>query len=188
VQIALTRWPLILSVVFLLASTSPTCTQTSYPISFRHPEQGWSWRYPSNWHLQTFDDQVGFASHAGAILSSSPHHFDYPHIEGGSTSLFDFTTVPHDAVTIEFSQTLRFELPCKRTTATPIDLGNLKLAHDDPKYAYGEPPRHWMSVCVEGRSGFGLHVWIGPLASYEDIAALRSVVSSIRLPAPVARS
>jgi hypothetical protein len=135
-------------------------------------------RYPAAWHRESFDDNLGLATHTGMVFSNVPHHFEYPDLpEGRSTSAWDYEDLPDDAVVVEVSKTVRFDLTCKRTTL-PLSLSDGNLSRDKP--AYGAPPRLFIPGCIEGRNGIGVHVLVFPDASPRDVRAVRTFVGSIR--------
>ena len=148
--------------------------------SFRHPEQPWSWLHPEGWAIQTFD-HAGLATHEGVVLTNVRHRFRHPHIPDGATSVWDFTGVPGHAVVIEMSQTIRLMGNCARTTDTPLHLA----AAERVRGAHGSPPRRFLSICIRGQSGFGLHVWLGEEATAADREAVGRVVRSLRFVEPL---
>jgi len=94
------------------------------------------------------------------------------------TSAWNMSALPSDAVVMEISQTLRFLMTCRETERFPLSLDNAERTRG----AYGSPPRLFLSGCIEGKPGFGIHVWIWPDASSEDRKFAREVVSSIHPP------
>ncbi|MDQ3954682.1 MAG: hypothetical protein M3285_03930 [Actinomycetota bacterium] len=133
--------------------------------------------HPDDWHLQPFDDDLGMVRHHGFVLSSAPHNFEYPNLGGGrSTSSWDMRRLPATAVVVEISQADRFSIQCRRTTSFPMSLAG--AAKDHPRW--GSPARLFLSACVEGTSGFGVHTWIGEAASDADTDAAYKIVESIR--------
>ena len=133
--------------------------------------------YPNDWHLQSFDNDLGLARHSGFVLSSRPHHFEYPDLGGGrSTSSWDMRGLSTTAVVIEISQVERFPIRCRRTSAFPMSLD--KAVEARPRW--GSSPRLFLSACVEDTKGFNVHAWIGSEADPRDAAAAFKIVESIR--------
>jgi hypothetical protein len=159
----------------VVADNSPSRTWTSW----HDVRTGVGGRHPASWHRQSFDDRIGLATHTGMVFSNVAHHFDYPKLpEGASTSLWDYEQLPDDAVVVEVSQTIRFDLDCRRSTSFPLSLTDGHLARDRP--AYGGPPRLFIQACIEGQSGIGVHILVFPDAPAPAIDAIRRFVESIR--------
>jgi hypothetical protein len=162
--------PMALAVV---VTGSPAHTWTTWI----DPRTGVAGRYPADWHLQSFDDNLGLATHTGMVFSNVAHHFEYPDLpEGRATSAWDYEDLPDDAVVIEVSQTVRLSILCKRTTL-PLSLDDGQLSRDRP--SYGAPPRLFIPACIEGRNGIGVHVLFFPETSARDRLAARTFVESI---------
>jgi len=138
---------------------------------------GISAEYPTAWHHQRFDHQLGLlAIRRGIVLSNVRHRFRYPDLgPGRDTSAWNMRALPTEAVVMEISQTLRFLMTCRETERFPLSLHNAERTRG----AYGSPPRLFLSGCIEDKPGFGIHVWIWPDASSEDRKIAREVVSSI---------
>jgi hypothetical protein len=114
-------------------------------------------------------------------VSNTDHRFEYPELpEGQSTSAWDFTHVPSDAVVMEFSQiTGGIEFECRRTTPTPLSLDDAQKNRGKPRY--GAAPGVVRRVCTTGTLGFALHVCFGADATETEKSAARAIVSSIQL-------
>lgn len=172
----------VISVVAATLVAAVAVAVTSTPVTWatwRDPRVGVSGRYPPGWSHQYFDDQVGPATHTGVVFSNVAHHFDYPDLPtGSSTSAWDYRALPDDAVVVEVSATIRFEIMCRRTTAFPLALSDGHRAQDKP--AYGAPPRLFIPACIEGGNGLGVHVLVWPDASQRDRDAARDIVEMIK--------
>ena len=131
---------------------------------------GISAEYPNAWHHQRFDHRLGLlAIRRGIVLSNVRQHFRYPDLgPDRHTSAWNMRALLSDAVVMEISQTLRFLMTCRETQRFPLSLDNAERARG----AYGSPPRLFLSGCIEGKPGFGIHVGSG-------LTPLRKIGSSL---------
>jgi hypothetical protein len=164
------------------------CTQSggvidASPQSTRYtdPRLGWSWRYPSNWHLQTFSGMIGRGFLRGALITNLDHGFHHPNCGTGcSTSLWDMHGTPGDLVAIELHCIAAGPQPRSSTDkgTFPLSLADFKRSSTHP--SYGAPPYVWMPLLVHGV--FGVYVWFGHEATAQEKAAASRIVSSITKP------
>lgn len=136
--------------------------------------------YPSNWHLQSFNELLGHSDHIGFIISNIDHDLKHPYLgPDQGTGAWDTRTLPDSAVVIEVSLiSHRTYFPCDRATDEfPLDLATFKRYKAQP--SYGAPPYLWAAPCVEGVYSFGSYVWLFPDASDEDRKTAEDIVGSI---------
>lgn len=117
------------------------------PVLARHDTRlDVSARIPTMWHTQTFDNDLGLATHTGFVLSNVPHRFDYPDLGGGrSTSAWDMSAVPPHAVVLELGRVVRLAGACNAepwdepVTDFPLSLDDADMIKSGPRF--GSPPR-----------------------------------------------
>jgi hypothetical protein len=154
-------------------------------VTHQDPRLDVSARVPEGWHTQSFDDEVGLATHTGFVVSNIPHYFRHPDLRGGeTTSGWDMNDLPPHAVVLEISRVVRLPVACNSEagnmsiTAFPLSLEQLETITTGPRY--GAPPRRYLGVCLGDGKHFGVHAWFFPQASerYRDLAA--ELISSIQ--------
>lgn len=150
-------------------------------------DQGWSWRYPANWRLQTIDEWVGHSTFDGALVSNTNHYFVHPSGPNFGTSAWDFRGLPANVVVVQFAQLDRWGIPCDDERAFP-KTGGMKpsefpLSLSDAEVAHGSPDAfaiRFLPVCVPGEPVFNVHAWFGPDASPRDREVVEDIVAWIR--------
>lgn len=156
-------------------------------ISHRHADQDWSWRYPANWHLQTFDEWIGHSMFEGALASNLNHHFVHPSGPNFGTSAWDFRGLPANVVVLQLAQLDRFDIPCDDARAFPktdgMEPSEFPLSLSDAEASHGPPDAfaiRFLPVCIPGEAVYNLHAWFGPDATPQDWEVAEDVVASIR--------
>jgi hypothetical protein len=162
------------------SSLEPSHESTKYT----DPRFGWSWTYPSNWHLQTFSGLIGRGFLEGALVTNLDHDFHHPDCGSGCfDSGWDMRNTPKDLVVVEF-HCLQGGVPVptsKPDTPFPLSLGSFNRANDHP--SYGAPqPRLWKPLRIHGDQHFGASVWLGHNVTAKEKMAARRIVSSITKP------
>jgi hypothetical protein len=128
---------------------------------------------------------VGLATHAGVLVSNVEHTFTYPDLSGGrSTSSWDMTGLPPDAVVVEVSEVVRLPVACNSDDGGDMPVTDFPLTLDDAdamtgRSRHGAPPRHYIGVCLHDGKHFGVHAWFFPQASDGDRKLVEDIVSSI---------
>lgn len=147
------------------------------------PELGIEFDYPSNWHLQGFDDHLGLAYVTGALVSNVEHEFEHPDLgEGNGTSAWDMRGLPDDLIVLSFEQLDRYNFEAKRTKRLPLDLESAVVSHDAKHHVdtYGAPqPRLFLPFAVEGHLNSGAQVFIGDVGADEREVVDR-ILASVR--------
>lgn len=147
------------------------------------PDLGIEFDYPSNWHLQEFDDNLGLASMTGALVSNVEHGFEHPDVgEGGSTSAWDMRGLPEDLIVVSFEQLDRHNFEAKRTRRLPLDLESAVVSQDAKHHVdtYGAPqPRLFLPFSVAGHLSSGAQVFIGDVGS-EERDVVERILASVR--------
>lgn len=160
-------------------AVSPSSQMSTHQL----PDLGIEFDYPSNWHLQEFDDYLGLASMTGALVSNVEHDFEHPDLgEGRSTSAWDMRALPEDLIVVSFEQLDRHNLEAKRTRGLPLDLEGAVVSHDAKHEgsAYGAPqPRLFLPFSVTGHLNSGAQVFIGDVGAYERDVVER-ILASVR--------
>jgi hypothetical protein len=141
-------------------------------------------RIPAMWHTQTFDNDLGLATHTGFVVSNVPHRFDYPDLGGGrSTSAWDMSAVPPHAVVVELGSVVRLagacnaELGNEPVTDFPLSLDDADMIKSGPRF--GSPPRLYIPVCLVNGNHFSVNAWFFPEASARDRELADELISSI---------
>jgi hypothetical protein len=141
-------------------------------------------RIPKGWHTQTFDNDVGLATHTGFVVSSVAHTFGYPDLRGGkSTSEWDMTDLPPHAVVVEISRVVRLPVACNSeegnmsVTDLPLSLDDFDVIRTGRRY--GSPPRQFIGVCLDNGRHFGVNAWFFLDASHSDRALAAELITSI---------
>lgn len=141
-------------------------------------------RIPATWHTQTFDNDVGLATHTGFVVSNLPHRFDYPDLGGGrSTSAWDMSAVPPHAVVVELSRVVRLPGACNAgpwnepVTNFPLSLDDAEMIKSGPRF--GSPPRLYIPVCHVNGNHFTVNAWFFPEASARDRELADELIGSI---------
>jgi hypothetical protein len=135
-----------------------------------------TFRHPPDWHVQSFDEQVGHVEFAGAVVSNVAHTFRHPDLGPNEvTSAWSLRGLPETAVAISIERVIggptRPEpLP---DTDRPIDLEGARLV----RMGGGWEERS-MPIVVGGGSDY-VRVWFGPEASERDKKIARRIVGSI---------
>jgi hypothetical protein len=135
-----------------------------------------TFRHPPDWHVQSFDEQVGHVEFAGAVVSNVAHTFRHPDLGPNEvTSTWSLRGLPETAVAISIERVIgglgRPEhLP---DTVRPISLEGARLVRKD-----GGWEERSMPVVVGGGSDY-VRVWFGPEASERDKRIARRIVGSI---------
>jgi hypothetical protein len=153
--------------------------------TYTDPKLGWSWKYPANWHLQTFSGGIGLGLLEGALVTNVDRDFHHPDLGSCcSDSGWDMSDTPDDLVVVEFhclDAGAQSRPSRKPDTAFPLALGTFKQATDQP--SYGAPqPRLWKAVRIHGDQHFGTSVWLGHKVSQSEKATASRIVSSITKP------
>jgi hypothetical protein len=159
------------------------CTSQQWK-TYTDEEMSWSWRYPADWHQQSFENNLGLVTHEGALVRNLDHTFNYPHIDNGATSAWDMRGLPTNLVVVQIDQALRFQFECSglgniEPTDFPISLSDLELVREPADDRYGAPPRRFLGTCVPGTYGFNVNVWFGDAATTEDKEMAAEIVGSI---------
>jgi hypothetical protein len=154
-------------------------------VTHQDPRLDVSAHVPEGWHTQSFDDEVGLATHTGFVVSNIPHYFRHPDLRGGeTTSGWDMKDLPPHAVVLEISRVVRLPVACSSEagnmsiTAFPLSLEQLETITTSPRY--GAPPRRYLGVCLEDGKHFGVHAWFFPQASEHDRDLAAELISSIQ--------
>jgi hypothetical protein len=139
---------------------------------------------PKGWPTQSFDNEVGNATHTGFVVSNVAHTFGYPGLGGGgATSAWDMTKLPPHAVVVEIGRVVRFAVKCNSedgnmpVTDFPLSLDDAEIINTGPRF--GSPPRLYIPVCLNNGSHFTVHAWFFPEATARDRGLAEELVSSI---------
>lgn len=163
------------------ASIQPSRHTTTYTDT----NKGWSWRYPSNWHLQRLSDDLGRGVLEGALVTNVDRVFQHPDCGSGCfDSGWDMHGTPDDLVVVQLQclETGPLIRPSgKPDTPFPISLAGFKEVTD--RTSYGAPePRLWKSLRVHGGERFAAFVWFGDNVSPTERTAASRIVSSLTKP------
>lgn len=147
------------------------------------PDLGIEFDYPSNWHLQEFDDNLGLAHMTGALVSNVEHGFEHPDLgEAGSTSAWDMRGLPEDLIVVSFEQLDRHNFEAKRTTRLPLDVESAVVSHDAEHdgRTFGAPqPRLFLPFSVTGHLSSGAQVFIGDVEAHQR-EVVEQILASVR--------
>jgi hypothetical protein len=174
----------LLSVIFFAVScTSQPATVDPSPHNsiYTDPKLGWSWRYPSSWHLQTFSGMIGRGFLEGVLITNLDHGFHHPDCGTGcSTSLWDMHGTPDDLVAIELHCIAAGPQPRPSidNVTFPLSLADFNRSRTHP--SYGAPLFLWKPLLVHGV--FAVYVWFGHEANAQQKTAASHIVSSITKP------
>jgi len=140
---------------------------------------------PEGWHTQSFDNNLGLATHTGVLVSNVDHTFEYPDLSGGrATSSWDMGDLPPHAVVVEISEVVRIPVRCNSEGEGDMPVTNFPLSLDEANAAttrsnQGEPHRRYIGVCLRNGKHFGVHTGFFPQASDGDRKLAKEIVSSI---------
>jgi hypothetical protein len=138
-------------------------------------------RIPEGWHIQSFDDRVGFATHTGFVVSNVAHDFRHP--RGQAVTTWDLSDLPPHAVVIDISRIIAGldvgggQAGGPPATDFPLSLDRFRSYTKASQF--GVPPRLYFRVLLEDGSDFGVHVWFLPEASDHDRDLAEDLISSI---------
>jgi Tol biopolymer transport system component len=141
-----------------------------------------AFRYPPAWHVQPFDELVGHAGFAGAVVSNVDHTFRHPDLGPTEfTSAWVLRDLPDHAVVLSIERVDAIAVP-ERRADTPLPL-SLSDGRRQDAYRPGPAWTHlWLPFVLDGRHD-SVRVWFGPDASERDREVARRIVASI---APIA--
>jgi hypothetical protein len=170
----------LLAAVPVTWSLLPKRAQTIAPASnysiYVDGKKGWSLRYPSNWHIQPYDDTIDGRFHQrGILVSNADLTFSHPACGTGcSTSAWDMSGLPDGGVVVNFEFAaggLKGPITGHPDTHFPLaleDLSPVRLIGEDQ--APGVRARH-------------KDIWVGGSASYTTWMYSRSPVTTAAMDA-----
>jgi hypothetical protein len=149
------------------------------------PQLGLSFRYPPQWRLQPFDENLA-GGFVGVLISDTDLVFHHPPVHNGATSDWDMRGLPDDGVAIAIehisgpgelggSPVADTPLPLSLSDATPVP-------HSTNPNLFTPPPgpseQSGLSFVLNGNSD-DVTVFFGPDASDATRKAAAEVVASI---------
>jgi hypothetical protein len=152
------------------------------------PQLGLSFRYPPQWRLQPFREEVGVAAFVGTLISDTDLEFHHPAVRAGSfTSAWDMNGLPADGVAISIENITGAPPAASPPTDTPLPLSlsdKVLPFHRDYTGASSSPrvEQLFLSFVLNGRVD-DVRVFFGPHASAQSRRAAAEVVASI-MPLP----
>lgn len=176
----------VLAVSALTPGESPDiAVDTSSWTTHEVPQLRLTFRHPPSWYVQPFDEMVGHAGFAGAVVSNTEHTFRHPDLGPNSfTSAWDLRGLPANAVIISIEGVKGGRLmppEARPDTERPLDLDRAAITRT-PGLDEGWE-EHSMPFVLAGLDDY-LRVWFGPDASVHDREAVRQIVASIASIAP----
>ena len=147
-----------------------------------------SFRYPPQWRLQPFAEEIGTIYFQGVLISNTDLTFHHPKpSDGGETSAWDLSDLPADGVVISIEQISGGPPPGPEKgpvdTALPLSLSDAKVLAPQPD-PLGFSPKpagteeRYLEFVLKGQRD-GVRVFFAPGASHEAKAAAAEVVASI---------
>jgi hypothetical protein len=161
----------------------PGMDPTNWPVHEVH-QLGLTFRYPSTWRVQPFEEMVGHAGFTGAVVSNLDHTFRHPDLgPNEATSAWDLRGLPDDAVVLSIERVDAIGMPRAHTDSPrPLDLGR---AREQDRYRPDATWEHlWLPFVLDGLHD-SVRVWFGPEASDHDREVARQIVASIEPVEPV---
>ena len=165
-------------------------TPRNWPIG-SVPQLGLSFRYPPQWRLQPFDENLG-GGFVGVLISDTDLVFHHPPVHNGATSAWDMRGLPADGVAISIEHISGpggpgLALP---DTPLPLDLSDATTVPHLTKTSFTPPPgrseERFLSFALNGNND-GVRVFFGPDASAQSRTAAAQVVASIVGSAPTSQ-
>ena len=154
------------------------------------PQLGLSFRYPPQWHLQPFNEEIGAAGYRGVLVSNSDQGFQHPSVRPGSfTFAWDLRDLPADGVVISIENVEGTPPPPSPIPDTPLPLSLsdarvLRHPLANPATSpYGRTSERFLSFALNG-SVDNIRVFFGPDASASTHRAAAEIVASIRSLSP----
>ncbi len=148
------------------------------------PQLGLSFRYPPEWRLQPFNENLA-GGFVGVLISDTDLVFHHPPVHNGATSGWDMRGLPDDGVAISIEHISGPPLMNARKPADaplPLDLSEARIVPHLTKTSFTPPPgrseEHFLSFVLNG-NGDDVRVFFGPHASAQSRKAAAEVVASI---------
>jgi hypothetical protein len=166
-------------VVVFAFRTSPGTTPTTAGWQRGEIEPlGATFQYPSSWHLQPFEEQVGHAGFTGVVVSNVEGDLHHPDLGPNSaTSAWDLSGLPPGGVVVSIEHLDAIGVPRSPDSQFPLALADAE--HLGRTQLSGETEALWLPFWLNGRH-LGARVYFGPEASEDDQHVAADIVASIR--------